>query len=33
MDTELKAIIKNAITQEELSHEFYQRLANLVSHA
>lgn len=33
MDTELTAIIKNAITQEELSHEFYQRLANLVSHA
>jgi rubrerythrin len=33
MDTELTAIIKNAITQEELSHEFYRRLANLVSHA
>ena len=33
MNTELEAIIKNAIAQEELSHEFYQRLANLVSHA
>ena len=33
MDTELTAIIKNAITHEELSHEFYRRLANLVSHA
>jgi rubrerythrin len=33
MDTELLAIINNAIAQEELSHEFYQRMANLVSHA
>jgi rubrerythrin len=32
MDTELLAIINNAIAQEELSHEFYQRMANLVSH-
>jgi len=33
MDTELEAIIKNAMAQEEVSHEFYQRMANLVSHA
>ena len=33
MAIELEAIIKNAITQEEISHEFYRRLANLVSHA
>lgn len=33
MDTELLAIINNAIAQEELSHEFYLRMANLVSHA
>ena len=33
MTTELQAIIKNAIAQEELSHEFYQRMAKLVSHA
>lgn len=33
MDTELHAIINNAIAQEELSHEFYLRMANLVSHA
>ena len=33
MDTELLAIINNAIAQEELSHEFYQRMADLVSHA
>jgi rubrerythrin len=32
MDPELLAIINNAIAQEELSHEFYLRLANLVSH-
>ena len=32
MDTELLAIINNAIAQEELSHEFYQRMADLVSH-
>jgi len=32
MDTELLAIINNAIAQEELSHDFYQRLAKLVSH-
>ena len=29
----MEAVIKNAITQEELSHEFYLRLADLVSHA
>jgi rubrerythrin len=33
MSTELEAIIKSAITQEELSHAFYKRLAGLVSHA
>jgi len=33
MDTELLAIINNAIAQEELSHEFYLRMADLVSHA
>jgi len=33
MNEELDAIIKSAITQEELSHDFYLRLANLVSHA
>jgi rubrerythrin len=32
MGTELEAIIKNAITQEEVSHEFYNRMANLMSH-
>jgi rubrerythrin len=32
MNPELDAIIKSAITQEELSHEFYLRMANLVSH-
>jgi rubrerythrin len=33
MSEELDAIIKSAIAQEELSHDFYLRLANLVSHA
>jgi len=33
MSTELEAIIKSAITQEELSHDFYKRLAGIVSHA
>ena len=33
MSTELEAIIKSAITQEELSHDFYRRLAGLVSQA
>jgi rubrerythrin len=33
MPTELEAIIRNAIAQEELSHEFYRRMANLVTHA
>ncbi len=32
METELQAIVNNAIAQEELSHEFYLRMANLVSH-
>ena len=32
MSTELEAIIKSAIVQEELSHGFYKRLAGLVSH-
>jgi rubrerythrin len=31
MSTEMEAIIKSAIAQEELSHAFYQRLAGLVS--
>ena len=31
MSTELEAIIKSAIAQEELSHDFYQRLADLVT--
>ena len=31
MSTELEAIIKSAIAQEELSHDFYKRLAGLVS--
>ena len=33
MDTELQTIINNAIAQEELAHEFYLRMADLVSHA
>src|SRR5512144_2724242 len=33
MDNELIAIIKNAIVQEEMSNEFYLRMADLVSHA
>jgi rubrerythrin len=33
MSTEMEAIIKSAITQEELSHEFYIRMAEAVSHA
>jgi len=32
MSTELEAIIKSAITQEEMSHAFYKRLAGLVTH-
>ena len=31
MSTEMEAVIKSAIAQEELSHEFYTRMANLVS--
>jgi rubrerythrin len=31
MPTELEAIIKTAIAQEELSHDFYRRLAGLAS--
>ncbi|MBM4274294.1 MAG: hypothetical protein FJ134_07525 [Deltaproteobacteria bacterium] len=30
--SEMEAILKNAIAQEELSHEFYMRMAGLVSH-
>jgi rubrerythrin len=33
MHEDLDAIIKSAIAQEELSHDFYQRLANLMSQA
>jgi rubrerythrin len=33
MDAELTAIVKNAVTQEEISHDFYRRMANLTSHA
>jgi rubrerythrin len=33
MSTELEAIIKSAIAQEELSHDFYKRLAGRVSQA
>jgi rubrerythrin len=33
MDTEFQALINSAIAQEEKSHEFYLRMANLVSHA
>jgi rubrerythrin len=32
MDAELQALIEHAIAQEELAHEFYLRLANLVTH-
>jgi rubrerythrin len=32
MSSELAAIIKSAIVQEEMSHDFYRRLAGLVSH-
>jgi rubrerythrin len=32
MSAEMEAIIKSAITQEEMSHDFYLRLAGLVSH-
>ena len=32
MNVELETIIKSAVTQEELSHEFYRRMANLVTH-
>jgi rubrerythrin len=32
MSAELETIIKSAIAQEELSHEFYRRMANLVTH-
>jgi rubrerythrin len=29
---EMEAIVKNAVAQEDLSHEFYKRMAALVSH-
>jgi rubrerythrin len=32
MNEELETIIKSAIAQEELSHEFYRRMADLVTH-
>jgi rubrerythrin len=32
MSAEMEAIIQSAITQEEMSHDFYLRLADLVSH-
>jgi rubrerythrin len=32
MSAEMEAIIRSAITQEEMSHNFYKRLAGLVSH-
>jgi rubrerythrin len=32
MDAELEIIVNSAIAQEELSHEFYLRMANLVTH-
>jgi rubrerythrin len=33
MSTEMEAVIKNAIAQEELSHDFYRRLADVMDHA
>ncbi len=33
MSTEMEAVIRSAIDQEKMSHEFYTRLANLVSQA
>ena len=33
MSTEMEAVVKSAIDQEELSHDFYRRLADAVSHA
>jgi len=33
MSMEMEAVIKSAIAQEELSHDFYRRLADAVSHA
>ncbi len=32
MDADLKALVEQAIAQEELSHEFYRRMADLVAH-
>jgi rubrerythrin len=32
MSTELAVLIRHAIAQEELSHDFYQRMADLVGH-
>jgi rubrerythrin len=32
MNAELETIINSAIAQEELSHEFYRRMASLVTH-
>jgi rubrerythrin len=33
METDFQALINSAIAQEEMSHEFYLRMAKLVSHA
>jgi len=33
MGTEMEEVIKSAIDHEELSHDFYTRMANLMSHA
>lgn len=33
MSTDMEALIKIAIAQEELAHDFYRRMAELVSHA
>ncbi len=33
MSTEMETIIKRAIAQEEAAHDFYRRLADLMSHA
>jgi rubrerythrin len=32
MSSEMESLVKSAITQEEMSHDFYKRLAGLVSH-
>jgi rubrerythrin len=32
MSSEMESLVKSAITQEEMSHDFYKRLAGLVTH-